>query len=145
MRALLDVNVLIALFDADHIFNNRAHNWLETQSKAGIATCALTENGLVRILTNANYSKKIHLAPPEVIRRLEGFIAKQDHAFIGDSISVTDRDLFERQYILGSKQITDIYLLGLANKAGCKLATFDANINIRAVKAASEANLEVLR
>lgn len=27
MRALLDVNVLIALFDADHIHHERAHDW----------------------------------------------------------------------------------------------------------------------
>ncbi len=38
MRALLDVNVLIALFDADHLFNDKAHVWLEAHAHLGIAT-----------------------------------------------------------------------------------------------------------
>ncbi|TVP78157.1 MAG: PIN domain-containing protein [Puniceicoccaceae bacterium] len=144
MRALLDINVLIALFDADHIFNDRAHSWLEAQSSAGIASCPLVENGLIRILSNPNYSKKIRLTPPDIIRRLDGFIARQDHCLIEDSISLTNQGLFDLQHILGSKQITDIYLLALAAKHGLKLATFDANINLKAVKNATAANLEIL-
>lgn len=145
MRALLDINVFIALFDADHIFNDRAHRWLEAQSRSGIATCPLVENGLIRILSNPNYSKKIRLAPPDIIRRLSGFTAKQDHCFFKDSISLTDQVLFDLPHILGSKQITDVYLLALATKYGVKLATFDANINLKAVKNATEANLEILQ
>jgi toxin-antitoxin system PIN domain toxin len=145
MRALLDINVLIALFDADHIFNDRAHRWLEVQSGSGIATCPLVENGLIRILSNPNYSKKIRLTPPDIIRRLALFIAKQDHCLLEDSISLTDQGLFDHQYIIGSKQITDIYLLALATKHGVKLATFDANIPLKAVKNASGTHLEFLR
>jgi len=145
MRALLDINVLIALFDANHIFNDLAHSWLEAQSSSGIATCPLVENGLIRILSHPNYSKRIRLTPPDIIRRLAGFIAKQDHRLLQDSISLTDSGLFDHQQIIGPKQITDIYLLALATKHGVKLATFDANINLKAVKNATEASREVLR
>lgn len=145
MRALPDINVLIALFDADHIFNDRAHAWLEAQSKQGIATCPLTENGVVRILSNPNYSKKIRLSPPEVIRRLGAFIAKQDHCFIGDTLSLTDRDFFNRNGIFGSKQITDIYLLALAKKHKVKLITFDESINVAAAQGASGSTFELLK
>ncbi|WP_269523498.1 TA system VapC family ribonuclease toxin [Coraliomargarita parva] len=144
MRALLDVNVLIALFDADHIFNDRAHAWLESQAAEGIATCPLTENGLVRILTNPGYSKQIRLAPAEVIRRLKNFIAAQDHRFFEDRLSLADESIFRTDYILGSKQITDIYLLGLATAHEACLATFDESVNRKAVPAASPKNLFVI-
>ncbi len=145
MVALLDINVLIALFDADHIFNERAHLWLEAQAGSGIATCPLTENGVIRILSNPYYSKKVRLAPPEVIRRLAAFARNQDHCLIGDTISLTDQQWFNSRQILGSKQITDIYLLALAVKHGMRLATFDANIPIAAVNGAGESHLDVLR
>ena len=38
MRALLDVNVLIALLDADHIHHHRARDWLEANESSGWAT-----------------------------------------------------------------------------------------------------------
>lgn len=145
MRALLDINVLIALFDANHIFNDRAHMWLEGQSNSGIASCPLSENGLVRILSTPNYSRKIRLTPPEVIRRLRAFFETQDHCRIDDSISLTDATRFNATHLLGSKQITDIYLLGLATHHGLKLATFDGNILIQAVNGATTEHLEVIR
>ncbi|MCH8474034.1 MAG: hypothetical protein LAT55_02275 [Opitutales bacterium] len=144
MRALLDINVLIALFDADHIFNDGAHRWLEAQAGEGIATCPLTENGLIRILSHPNYSKKIRLTPSEVMRRLMGFISKQNHRLVADTISLTDPARIDPDLILGSKQITDIYLLALAIENGVRLATFDASINFKAVKGATEADLDII-
>ena len=48
-RALLDVNVLIALLDADHLHHARASAWLSANIAAGWASCAITQNGCVRI------------------------------------------------------------------------------------------------
>ncbi len=144
MRALLDINVLIALFDADHIFNDRAHTWLETHAAEGIATCPMTENGLIRILSNPQYSKKVRLTPSEVIRRFKAFVDKQNHRLLKDTISLTDAGLFHPDQILGSKQINDIYLLALALKHGVRFVTFESSINLRAVNGASETRLEVI-
>ncbi len=36
MRALLDVNVLIALLDAGHIHHQRARQWLEQEIEIGV-------------------------------------------------------------------------------------------------------------
>ena len=49
MRALLDVNVLIALLDVDHAFHPRATAWLRTNVRDGWASCPITQNGCVRI------------------------------------------------------------------------------------------------
>ncbi len=54
--ALLDVNVLLALFDPDHIHHEAAHRWFARSRESGWASCPLTENGVVRILSNPAYS-----------------------------------------------------------------------------------------
>ena len=52
MIALLDVNILVALMDEDHVHHQLAHDWFEDNKEAGWASCPLTENGLVRIFSN---------------------------------------------------------------------------------------------
>ena len=52
MPNLLDVNVLVALFGERHIHNKLAHDWLEKNLKHGWASCPITDNGLIRILSN---------------------------------------------------------------------------------------------
>lgn len=50
--ALLDVNVLVALFDPDHVHHEAAQAWFSANRLHGWATCPLTENRLVRILSH---------------------------------------------------------------------------------------------
>ena len=52
MRALLDVNVWIALFDEAHQFSDRANLFIAKKG-VKIATCPLVENGVVRVLLNS--------------------------------------------------------------------------------------------
>ena len=63
--ALLDVNVLVALFDPDHVHHDIAHDWFSDEGHAGWATCPLTENGFVRVV--ANLSKRAQESLREVI------------------------------------------------------------------------------
>ena len=51
MRALLDVNVLIALLDAAHIGHAPAHRWLAEHGGAGWASCAIMQNGCIRVMS----------------------------------------------------------------------------------------------
>ena len=46
--ALLDINVLVALFDADHVHHDFAHDWFIDHHERGWATCPVTENGFIR-------------------------------------------------------------------------------------------------
>jgi predicted nucleic acid-binding protein len=50
MPALLDVNVLVAMLDPEHVHHEGAHAWFSEHRSTGWATCPITENGLVRIL-----------------------------------------------------------------------------------------------
>jgi len=144
MTGLLDVNVLVALFDQDHVFNNAAHRWFEANAASGIATCPLTENGLVRILSHPGYSKQLQLPPSEIIRRLDNFLTGQNNHFWQDRLSLRDPAHFVQSRILGSKQLTDIYLLGLAVYHGGRLVTFDRNIPLPAVIEACTEHLELI-
>ncbi len=144
MRALLDVNVLIALFDQHHIFHEQAHLWLEGNVAMGIATCPLMENGLVRIISHPKYSRAFIQTPSDVIQRLDKFCKTQDHTFWPEDVSLTDLMLFPVDQILGTRQVTDVYLLGLAVKHGGRLVTFDKGISLKAVRDATASNLQVI-
>jgi hypothetical protein len=52
---LLDVNILIALADPNHIHHGRARGWFLSEHREAWATCPLTENGFIRILGHASY------------------------------------------------------------------------------------------
>ncbi len=144
MRSLLDVNVLIALFDQDHVFNERAHQWLEAHAREGIATCPLTENGLVRILSHPNYSKSVRLIPADVIDRLARFCLHQNHVFWPDSVSLRESNVFRIERFLGPGQVTDLYLLALAVGESGRLVTFDDGIPIAAVTGAGPEHFTVI-
>ena len=141
MRALLDVNVIIALLDADHAFHERAHAWWGANRTRGWASCPLTENGVVRIMSHPGYSQKTRFAAGDLISRLRQFAAQSDHAFWPDGISLRDANVFAVEFIHSSRQLTDLYLLALAVAHQGRLVTFDQSIPLSGVPHATAANL----
>ena len=142
-RALLDVNVLVALHDPAHPNHEDAHRWFGRNRKRGWATCPITVNGCVRVLSNPAYPT-VAATPAEAASRLRILCAGPDHEFWSDSVPLLDESLFRLQAITGHRQITDIYLLGLAVKHGGRLATFDRSIPLKAVVGAGPAHLELI-
>jgi toxin-antitoxin system PIN domain toxin len=131
-RALLDINVLVALFDPDHVHHELAHDWFAEHRAAGWASCPLTENGLIRVLANPRYgSPNASLrGVREAVRR---FLSSEEHEFWPDDISIADDMIFNVAAMAGHRQITDVYLLGLATRRGGHLVTFDRSIPAKAV------------
>lgn len=144
MRSLLGINVLIALLDANHAFHQRAHQWWGANIKSGWASCPLTENGVVRIMSNPGYSQTLRLTAMDLINRLKLFSAKTNHEFWPDDLSLRDGAVFIAERMHSSRLLTDIYLLGLAVAHGGRLATFDQGISLSVVAAAKAANLQVI-
>jgi toxin-antitoxin system PIN domain toxin len=142
MRALLDVNVLIALLDADHIHHHRAREWLEANIASGWASCPITQNGCIRILSQPNYPNA--LKPPEVAARLREATEAVFHQFWAEGPSLLAPGLVSWEYIVGSRQVTDAYLLALAVHHEGRLVTFDHAIARRVVPGAEERHLVVL-
>ena len=141
MRALLYVNVIIALLDPDHAFHERAHAWWAANMKSGWASCPLTENGVVRIMSNPGYSQKTRFTPGDLIDRLRKFAANSNHEFWPDEISLCDEKIFAMERIHSSRQLTDLYLLALAVEHHGGLVTFDHGIPLSGVHNAKAANL----
>jgi toxin-antitoxin system PIN domain toxin len=130
--ALLDVNVLIALLDPDHTAHDDAHAWFEGQEPEGWASCALTENCCIRILSHASYRP----APVSAVRvadSLRELMQDTRHEFWAENVSLLDPTLFAADQIGPSHRVTDAYLLGLARHRGGRLATFDRRISTRGV------------
>jgi toxin-antitoxin system PIN domain toxin len=142
MRALLDVNVLLALMDRDHIHHSAALEWWRSDRDHGWASCPLTQNGFVRISCQGDYPGRPTAA--KAVDQLRFQIVESDHEFWPDDVSIADDVLFDRSRILGPKQITDVYLLALAVKNGGRLATFDRSITLGAVRGAEPRHVVVL-
>ena len=141
-RALLDVNVLIALLDADHLHHTRAAAWLAENIKSGWASCAITQNGCVRIMSQPGYPNALPAAG--VAQRLREATLAEHHLFVPGDVSLLDEQHFDADQLLGHRQVTDAYLLGLAVRHGLRFVTFDANMPMRVVRGASLAHLVVL-
>ena len=139
----MDVNVLVALFDPAHPNHEDAHRWFGIHRNRGWATCPLTINGCVRVLSNPAYPT-VETSPAEVISRLRVLCSHAHHEFWADRVSLLDEKLFRPQMIVGHQKITDIYLLGLVVRQGGKLATFDRAIPLKAVLGAEPRHLELL-
>ena len=137
MTHLLDVNVLIALGDEDHPHAELAMRFFEDNAVTdGWATCAITENGFLRIVGNSKYPNGPG-SPNEARRVLSSFRTAPGHQFWRDELSLCDSVVFPT--LPGNQQLTDAYLLGLAAKRGGKLVTFDRHIDTSLVKGGSEA------
>jgi toxin-antitoxin system PIN domain toxin len=142
VRALFDVNVLVAILDEQHVHHWVAHEWWAANRSTGWATCPLTENGMARIMSLSTYKNPI--TTTFAIDLLADQIEKTDHAFWPDDFSLREREWIDPSRILGPNQITDVYLLALAVKNGGRLVTLDRSIPLRAVYRAEPKHMVVL-
>ena len=142
MRSLLDVNVLLALTDSRNVHHQKARAWRLRSMSDGWATCPLTQNGFLRVSSQPGYSTPIPIA--DSIRILAQMVARPDHSFWPDSISLLDDGLIDYSRLLGPRQLTDVYLLALAFYHGGRFVTFDRGISLKAVRGASAKHLELI-
>ena len=143
MRALLDVNVWIALFDDAHQFSQPANAFVNARG-AQIATCPLVENGVIRVMSLPSYGRRGGLPMQQVRERLREACTALDHAFWPDDVSLRDDERVDFSRVQGHNQITDLYLLALAVKHGGRLVTFDQAISLSSVRGAAARHLHLL-
>ena len=141
--ALLDVNVLVALFFAQHVHHEAAHDWFAGQRRRGWATCAITENGFVRVASQQP-TESGFVRPVEALAHLTRFCSDRHHHRWTELVSLTDDKLFVAAFIPSHRALTGVYLLGLARAMKGRLATFDRTIPIKSVRGASAATLDVI-
>ena len=111
--------------------------WFEETGAKAWVSCPITENGFVRILSNPSYpglltSVSAASALLKALRRHQG------HEFWPDDYSIVDGTI-DLNRTAGNRQITDLYLLGLAAKRKAKLSSLDARIPAHLVKGGPDA------
>ena len=144
MVGLLDVNVLVALFDGEHPHHPAAHEWFGRSRTLGWATCPLTENGFLRVSTNPAFHPRAP-ALGEAVSALADLRAVPGHEFWPDDLSLCDGRHFDPSRVLGHRQITDAYILALAVHRSGRLVTFDRGIPLAAVAGSKPEHLLVLQ
>jgi len=142
MRSLLDVNVLIALLDADHALHSAAMHWFSAHSADGWASCPITQNGCVRVMAGAGYPNPLPVSA--IAERLAEATAHKLHEFWPCDVSLLDASVVDASRIHGPRQVTDLCLLALAASRRGRLVTFDRSIPIEAVPRAQARNLLVI-
>lgn len=143
MRALFDVNVLIALLDAAHVHHSEATAWLQRQLAHGWASCPITQIGCLRIMSQPAYPGAVPAAG--IAARLAEACAHEAHEFWPADVNLTGARAVRWSHVLGHRQVTDTYLLALAAHHGGRFVTFDGRIGLQAVPGARKEHLVVLR
>lgn len=135
---LLDVNVLIALVDPAHVQHDVAHGWFAQVGKHSFATCPITENGLLRIVGHSRYPNSPG-SPAAVAPILLALRALPGHRFWADTISMLDPAHLDTARLSSHSQVTDSYLLALAQAHGGRLASMDQRLVVDAVPGGKDA------
>lgn len=120
MTRLLDANVLIALFDADHVHRRAVQDWY-LALRGEFATCPLVEGALTRWIVRIHGRDGVAAATHE-LRKLA---ADSRHRFWPDDVAYADVDW---RGVIGHRQVTDAYLAALARRNGGRLATLDRGL-----------------
>jgi len=125
--ALLDLNILTALLWPAHEHHEIAQDWFGARRKARWATCALTQLGFVRLVSNPSFSRDA-LTPANAVLLLSANLVHPNHEFWVEDVSVPAAVKAVPRELKGHQQVTDAYLLALAGRHNGVLATFDRGV-----------------
>lgn len=115
---LLDANVVIALCVAEHEFHERVSRWRAPEVR--VALCPIAEGALVRFLLRQGDTSST------ASRVLQAIRGTDNCEFWPDDLSYADLAL---DGVLGHRQVTDAYLVGLAVQHDGLLATLDVALS----------------
>ena len=135
---LLDVNALLALAWPNHQFHTAIVTRLE-KTPARWATCALTQLGFVRLSSNPKIME-VRKTPAEAVDLLADLTRDQQHVYL-DSLPAVSQVARLFRPLLGHQQVTDAYLLGVAETHSATLLTLDRRM---APVGRTQAHVEIL-
>ena len=142
MRSLLDTSVLIALLDASHVHHRLTAQWLQTNGGAGWASCPITLNGCIRILSQTSYPNRLPMR--QVVTGLQRAMQNPLHQFWADDVNTITSKSIDWSYTVRPTQLTDVYLLALAVAHEARFVTLDQGIALACVPQARVDQLVVL-
>jgi predicted nucleic acid-binding protein len=86
----------------------------------------------------------VRLPAAAVAERLAAATATSHHAFWPDAVSMLDAGRIAWNAVLGSRQVTDVYLLALAAQQDGRLVTLDRAVPLKAVPGSKARHLVVI-
>ena len=125
VRYLLDVNVLIALTDSEHVHHELVMGWFEHSGRPDWGLCALTEAGFVRVAVNPKVGSRTVAQATALLSRLASDPGCRFWP-ISDGWAKLAAPFSQR--IFGHRQINDALRLGLAITQKGVLVTMDKGI-----------------
>lgn len=124
---LLDVNVLVALTWPTHVHHHAARSWFDRVGRAAWATCPITQLGFVRVSSNLKAIPDA-VRPPEAVAVLKRLTELPGHQFWPDDVPVVGTAAFDALNLVGHRQVTDAYLVALAQHRDGRVATLDRGV-----------------
>jgi uncharacterized protein len=125
---LLDVNLLLKLHLPASSDHGRVTRWFSRHGSNAFATCAITQAGFVRVLTQQSLISLDPIELSEAIFSLGVLQQRPGHRFWPMDLGYIDATTKFDGRLFGHQQVTDGYLLGLAIHHKGKLATTDRRI-----------------
>jgi uncharacterized protein len=126
-RCLLDVNVLIALQWRGDQAHLRVRKWFLEEGIHSFATCALSQAGFARVLSNPALTGVV-VSITEAQDLLRTLTNIEGHRFWPIDLGLFESVALFGGTLQGFRQITDAYLLGLAIQRKGTLVTLDKAI-----------------
>lgn len=139
---LLDVNVLVALLDPNHVHNERAVRWFYHDPALQWLTCPITENGAARIMSGAGYSHRLTVW--DIALSLRALSRLGRHSFLADDLTIRDDTVFAYPSAVSTKQLTDVYLLALAAIHDATFVSLDRRISTSGIRVGGARILNIL-
>ena len=116
--------------------------WLQTHGGAGWASCPITLNGCIRILSQPSYPNRLPMQ--RVVSGLQQAMQNPLHEFWADDVNTATTQAINWSYTVRPAQLTDVYLLALAVTHGARFVTLDQGIAPACVPQAPAEQLVVL-
>jgi toxin-antitoxin system PIN domain toxin len=123
---LLDVNALLALAWPNHQFHGAVVRRLDRSPSTEWATCLLTQLGFVRLSSNPTIVG-VRKTPGQALDLLSRLIADQHHVYLETLPSLVSVESSFRP-LLGHQQVTDAYLVAIAEANDATLLTLDQRL-----------------
>jgi len=126
MRALCDVNALLALVYAGHEHHRPVVKWLDAMPDDSVLICRTSQAGLLRLLTIRSLMQDDVCTMAAAWRVYDQLLADSRFRFCSEPEGVTDlwRALCP-PHMVAPKKWTDAYLAAFAIATGTRLVTLD--------------------
>jgi len=123
---LPDINVWLALAFDSHLHHRAAQNWFDALSEQVCFFCRMTQQGFLRLATDANIVGKRAVTLPRAWRMYDDYLSDARVAFAAEPDSIeTHWRAWTQRRSRSPKIWNDAYLAAFARAAQLQVVTFD--------------------